>query len=330
MLMSSRTPLRISFFGGGTDYPEYYERHRGAVVGMAINRYIYISLLRSESFLAHKYRVSYSRLEQTNSLEEIQHPVVKAVLKEFGVDQPLDIGIQSDLPASTGLGSSSAFTVGFVSLIAALRSVKLTKLDLARKAIHIEHVVLHERVGAQDQLHAAFGGINRFDFERNRFRITPLNMTAGCQELLSDSLILVYTGMTRHASQTLDEQMEATRAKKLDNELEKLLTLTDQAVDVLEGSRPEQMLTELGEMLHEGWTIKKQLSSKVSNARIDEAYEVARRNGALGGKLSGAGGGGFLLLLVPPGEQERLRLALNGLQSLNIGLDVQGSTILYS
>ena len=275
MLIASRTPLRISFFGGGTDYPEYYERQRGAVVGMAINKYIYISLLRSVSFLDYRYRISYSKLETTDSVDDIKHPVVKAVLQTYGVDEPLDISIQSDLPANTGLGSSSAFTVGFVNLVATLQSTKQTKLDLARQAIHIEHTVLNERVGVQDQLHASYGGINRFDFEKNRFRITPLQISAENQELLSESLLLLYTGRTRHASQTLDEQLSSTVAKKLDRDLEHLLTLTDQAVTVLEGNNSAAMIREFGEMMHEGWLVKKRLSSKISNLGIDEIYEVA-------------------------------------------------------
>ena len=328
--MSSRTPLRISFFGGGTDYPEYFERHRGAVVGMAINKYIYISLLRSESFLDYKFRVSYSKLEKVHAVDEIEHPVVRNVLQMFSVDRPLDIGVQSDLPANSGLGSSSAFTVGFLNLINAILSIRQTKLDLARKAIHVEREVLKERVGVQDQLHAAFGGINRFDFEKNRIRVTPLFMTADCQELLSDSLVLVYTGLTRHASATVKEQLDATVERKLDRGLEHLLTLTDQAVSVLEGSEPESMIKELGAMLHEGWMVKKSFSSGVSNEYIDDLYETARANGAIGGKLSGAGGGGFLLMVVPPDAQTRLIEAVHPAKVVKIGLDVQGSTVINS
>ena len=328
--MCSRTPLRISFFGGGTDYPEYFERKKGAIVGMAINRYIYISLLQSISFLDYRYRLSYSKLEKTNRVDEIEHPVVRGVLKAFGVDRPLDISIQSDLPANTGLGSSSSFTVGFIHLINTLLGRQQTKLDLAREAIRVERDLLKERVGVQDQLHAAFGGINHFEFAKNRIRVTPLYMTTACQELLADSLVLIYSGLTRHASETLKEQLDATKEKKLDASLEQMLVLTEQAVAVLEGSDPDAMIRELGSMLHEGWMVKKSLSSRISNPKIDEIYEVARRNGAIGGKLSGAGGGGFLLMVVPPQHQGALEQAISPAQVVKIGLDVQGSTMIYS
>ena len=172
-MIVSRTPLRISFFGGGTDYPEYFERARGAVLGMAIDKYIYISALRLTSVLDYKYRISYSKIETVSAISEIQHPVVRAVLDHHGLDQPLDISILADLPARSGLGSSSAFTVGFLNLVGTLRHQTMTKLDLARSAVYIERDVLGENVGVQDQYHAAFGGLNRFDFETGRTRLSP-------------------------------------------------------------------------------------------------------------------------------------------------------------
>jgi D-glycero-alpha-D-manno-heptose-7-phosphate kinase len=204
MMIVSRTPLRISFFGGGTDYPEYFERARGAVLGMAIDKYIYISALRLASVLDYKYRVSYSKIEMVAAVSEIQHPVVRAVLEHHGLDQPLDVSILADLPARSGLGSSSAFTVGFLNLVGTLRHQMMTKLDLARSAVYIERDVLGENVGVQDQYHAAFGGLNRFDFETGRTRLSPIQMSGACQGALTSSLFLVYTGMTRFASVTLD------------------------------------------------------------------------------------------------------------------------------
>jgi D-glycero-alpha-D-manno-heptose-7-phosphate kinase len=194
MLIVSRTPLRISFFGGGTDYPEYFERGRGAVVGMAIDKYLYIAALRLSSILDYRYRVSYSRIETRADADAIEHPVVRSVIRHFGVTDPLDLSIMADLPARSGLGSSSSFTVGLVNLICALQRRQITKLDLARTAQFVERELLAENVGVQDQYHASFGGLNRFDFEGNRARISPVQMTGPCLAALTGSLLLVYTG----------------------------------------------------------------------------------------------------------------------------------------
>jgi D-glycero-alpha-D-manno-heptose-7-phosphate kinase len=329
MMIVSRTPLRVSFFGGGTDYPEYFRRARGAVLGMAVDKYVYISALRLASILDYRYRVSYSRMETVSEAAAIQHPVVRSVIQHCGVEEALDLSVMADLPARSGLGSSSSFTVGFLNLVAALQRRQVTKLDLARQAVFVERELLRENVGVQDQYHAAFGGLNRFDFEgEQRTRITPVQMTAPCLSALTGSLFLLYTGVTRFASATLDEQMEKTRSGAVDRDLSHLLALTDQAVAVLEGGDPDRMLAEFGAMLHEGWETKKRLSSKVSGPEIDALYGAARDGGALGGKLCGAGSGGFLLVLVPPDRQARFGEAMRGTAVIPVGLDTIGSTIL--
>ena len=330
MLITSRTPLRVSFFGGGTDYPEYFQRARGAVVGMTIDRYVYIAALRLSNTLDYRYRLSYSRVETVKAASDIQHPLVRTALQHFEITEPLDISIMADLPARSGLGSSSSFAVGFINLLASMRRRQITKLDLARQAVFVERELLRENVGVQDQYHASFGGLNRFDFEGDRTRISPVQMTGECLTALTGSLFLMYTGVTRFASATLDEQMQKTRSGSVDRDLSHLLTLTGQAVDVLEGGDPERMLKDFGAMLHEGWETKKRLSSKVSNPAIDAMYDAARETGALGGKLCGAGSGGFLLVLVPPEQQSRFeeRFAESGIIRVNI--DTIGSTILTS
>lgn len=330
MLVSSRTPLRVSFFGGGTDYPDYFSRQPGAVVGMAIDRYVYVSALRLSDIIEYKYRVSYSQLERVTSSADIEHPVVRAVLAHYGVEQALDISIQADLPASTGLGSSSAFTVGLVNLVSAMQMRSMTRLDLAQAAIHVEHVLLSEHVGVQDQLHAAFGGLNRFDFVDGRIRITPIQMTAPCLDRLLSSLVLVYTGKTRFASKVLTEQVRATKEQKIDRELSHLLKLVDQSVDLLEGDDPESLVRDFGAMMHDGWQTKRKLSSGVSDPKIDTLYEQALAAGAVGGKLCGAGGGGFLLMVVPPENRPRFVEALAGHDLIPIGMDRHGSVILTS
>jgi D-glycero-alpha-D-manno-heptose-7-phosphate kinase len=329
MLITSRTPLRVSFFGGGTDYPEYFARHPGAVIGMAINKYIYVSALRLATFLQYKYRLSYSRLETESRIEDIKHPVIRSVLQHFAVEEALDINVIADLPASSGLGSSSAFTVGLINLISALRSRPLTKLDLGRMAIFVERELLKERVGVQDQLHAAFGGINRFDFIDGRIRISPIQMTADCQEHFVSSLVLLYTGLTRYASDTLQEQVTATAERRVDRELQHLIELTSQAERVLEGDNPDSLIKDFGEMMHEGWMTKRKLSSRVSNPEIDALYDHAMRWGAHGGKLCGAGGGGFLLMVVPKQARQRFEEAVRPTLTIPVGLDTHGSVILH-
>lgn len=328
MLISTRTPLRVSFFGGGTDYPDYFSRHPGAVVGMAIDRYVYVSALRLSDIINYKYRLTYSRLEVVSDAAELEHPVVRALLQHEGIDCPLDISIQADLPASTGLGSSSSFTVGLVNLLAALRGRTMTRLDLGQKAIHVEQVLLQENVGVQDQLHAAFGGLNRFDFVDGRTRITPVQMTTECENHLLSSLVLVYTGKTRFASKVLTEQVQSTKEKKIDKELSHLLALVSQAVSALEGRDPEAMLRDFGAMMHEGWETKRRLSSGISSPEIDALYEAALKAGALGGKLCGAGGGGFLLMVVPPHRRQEFNSAMSAYSLIPIGMDRQGSVIL--
>jgi len=320
----------VSFFGGGTDYPDYFSRRPGAVVGMAINRYVYVSAVRLSDIIDYKYRLTYSRLERVLDASELEHPVVRALLQHECIECPLDISIQADLPASTGLGSSSSFTVGLVNLLNALKGNTVTRLDLGRKAIHVEQVLLQENVGVQDQLHAAFGGLNRFDFVDGRIRITPVQMRTECENYLLSSLVLVYTGKTRFASKVLTEQVKSTKEQKLDHELSHLLTLVSQSVDILEGADPESLLRDFGAMMHEGWQTKRSLSSGISNPEIDGLYDAALAAGALGGKLCGAGGGGFLLMIVPPENRRKFEQALAGHNLIPIGMDRHGSVILTS
>jgi D-glycero-alpha-D-manno-heptose-7-phosphate kinase len=328
MMTVSRTPLRVSFFGGGTDYPEYFAERRGAVLGMAIDQYVYVAALRLTNMLDYRYRISYSRMEQVASLDAIEHPVVREAIRHYGFTHPLDISIMADLPARSGLGSSSSFTVGFLNLLFELLGRRVTKMDLAREAVQVERGLLGENVGVQDQHHAAFGGLNRFDFRGGRTRISPIQMTGPCQAALTSSLFLVYTGITRFASATLDEQMAKTKSGASDADLSHLLTLVDQAQNVLEGDDPESMLTQFGAMLHEGWETKKRLSSKVSSPGIDALYDKARAAGSLGGKLCGAGSGGFLLMLVPEAAQSGFRSAMKDHALIPVGLDTSGATIL--
>jgi D-glycero-alpha-D-manno-heptose-7-phosphate kinase len=327
MLWTTRTPLRVSLFGGGTDYPEYFERRPGAVIGFAIDKYIHISLLQLTAFQDYNYRVAYSKLELANRIDEIAHPVVRAVLSDMAITDRLDISIQSDLPATgSGLGSSSAFTVGFINCVSHYIGRPTTKMDLARGAIRAERELLGENVGVQDQLHAAFGGINRFDFEAGRTRITPIQVSAELLAEFESHLVLVHTGIARRATDAVKLQLAATKEQKLDKDLTDLYDL----VGVCEKSFEQPsgaFLTELGRMLSESWKIKRGLSSAVSTDDIDDLFKCIENTGAHGAKLCGAGGGGFFLALVPPDRMKALREAVYPRAVIPIRIDVHGTIL---
>jgi len=330
MAYMTRTPLRVSLFGGGTDYPEYFHRRPGAVVGFAIDKYILITALKLRACLEYNYRVSYSKLEFTNSISEIQHPVVRTVLEMQGITDRLDINVMSDLPASGGgLGSSSAFTVGFLNLIQSMMGTPITRMDLARGAIKVERVLLAENVGVQDQLHTAFGGVNRFDFEGDRIRISPVQARGETIAELNQSMVLIHTGVARRATNTAASQVQATASKSLDSDLHYLYQLVGEGVDLLE-STGNGVIEELGRRLVEAWRVKRQLTKNITSEEIDRIYSAAMGAGAYGGKLCGAGGGGFIMMLCPPDRVNALIAAVSPLSVLPITIDVQGTTLLHS
>lgn len=330
MLLISRTPLRVSLFGGGTDYPDYYMERRGAVVGLAIDKYIYIAALKLSGIQSYQYRIAYSKIEHVDSIDEIRHGAVKAAFDHYHISCPVDLSVMADMPANSGLGSSSSFSVGLLNLIAHLKNERITKLDLALNAIHLERELLNENVGVQDQLHATFGGINRFDLDGKSFRITPMMMRSDCLHQLMQSLVLIHTGVSRHASAVVSEQLQRTRCGTIDRQLDAMLSMVDQACDILTSSQADRMLHELGSMLNDSWMLKRSLSPMVSTADIDTLYEKAIALGALGGKLCGAGGGGFLLMIVPPEARNSFIQAMAPARVISIGLDTQGSSIIYS
>lgn len=328
MVMLIRTPLRVSLFGGGTDYPAYFMRMPGAVLGFAINKYIYVSALELGSYVDYRFRVSYSRLEQVEQIDAIEHPVVREALKHYGWSTPIDFSTQADMPASAGLGSSSAFTVGFINLLSHLQRVPRTRLELAKEAIFVERELLKENVGVQDQLHAAFGGMNRYDFHGDAFKVTPISISAVHMNELSDWLVLVYTGIKRRASETATEQVKNTSTKKVDRELGSLLGMVTQAQSILESGRPTfEVAKEIAVLLDQSWQIKKKLSLGITATEIDELYDFCVANGALGGKLCGAGGGGFLLMVVAPDKRASFEQAVGKRRCINLKIDQYGSQL---
>ena len=328
MLITSRTPLRVSLFGGGTDYPAYFESRPGAVIGMAIDKHIYISALEINAWQGYNLRLSYSKIEHAVSASEIEHPVVRAILLDQQIDKRLDLNVIADLPAASGLGSSSAFTVGVLNLMAAIHGRSIAKMDLAKGAMRVEQELLAENVGVQDQLHTAFGGLNRFDFCGKRFSVSPVSLHSSVAEALNKSLVLIHTGRLRRATNVAAAKIENIKNDKSTRDLQSLYDMVGACQTMLEEATGPSVIQQLGEMLHEGWEVKRRLSASVTDPEIDDLYSRARAAGGIGGKLCGAGGGGFILMVVPPERREALSRQLAPNAVIPIGMDVQGSSIL--
>jgi D-glycero-alpha-D-manno-heptose-7-phosphate kinase len=328
MISISRSPLRISFFGGGTDYPEYFHAYPGAVLGASIDKYIYTTVLPMVGFAEHKYRITYRKVETVDTIEEIEHPAIRAVLTESRYAGPLNIATLSDIPGNSGLGSSSSFTVGFIKLIEHLLGKTSSRLSLMREAVRIERDVLGDNVGIQDQIHAAFGGLNHYHFHKDAFSAHPIAISPDGRRALDDSLFLVYSGIQRSASKVLEKQIEATREKKILKELKELLDLCDEGAKVLQHPDTDVMLKDFGKLVAAGWETKRRLSPNVSTPRIDEIYEAAMKAGAYGGKLCGAGGGGFMLFSAPAHAQQKIKSLIGADNFVKIRLEDEGARII--
>lgn len=325
-MIISRTPFRISFFGGGTDYPAWYEENGGAVLTTTINKYNYVICRYLPPFFDHKYRIRYRLTEEVQTLDEIKHPSVRECLKYCGIDRGVEIQHNSDLPAMSGLASSSSFTVGLLNALAALNGRMLTKRQLALDAIHVEQNCIKENVGSQDQTITAFGGLNliRFGGER-KVDVTPVTIGSRKIELLQDNLMLFFTGFVRFASDIAAEQIRSIPKKT--EELRAMMGILEESLKVLNGR--EDQLDDFGRLLHESWAIKRSLSGSISNKEIDEIYDRGMKAGAIGGKLLGAGGGGFVLFYVKPENRERVKTALNKLLYVPVTFENLGSQIIY-
>jgi D-glycero-alpha-D-manno-heptose-7-phosphate kinase len=302
-LIITRTPLRVSFFGGGTDYPVWYKEHGGAVLSTAIDKYCYITCRRLPPFFDYRSRISYSKVENVANNDAIEHPSVRGCLQFLGVREGVEIHHVADLPARTGLGTSSAFTVGLLLGLYGLSDRMRDKHALAQDAIHVEREVLKEAVGAQDQVAAAYGGFNHISFEvGGGIRVEPMLAAADRISELQSHMGLFFTGFARTASEIAKEQIKETPNRE--TELRTMFQMVREAVDIVSNDR--RPIREFGSLLHESWTLKKSLTNKISNPLIDEIYEAGRDAGAIGGKLLGAGGGGFMLFFVPPERREAL------------------------
>ena len=323
-MIISKTPFRISFFGGGTDYPEWYHENGGSVLATTIDKYCYISCRHLPPFFEHKHRIVYSKIESVKTTEEIQHPVVRAVLSNLSITDGLEIHHDADLPARSGLGSSSSFTVGLINVLNALKGLQISKQDLAKQATYIEQEVLKETVGNQDQVLAAFGGFNRIDFHPDdSFNISPVIINKDLVEQLQSHMLLFFTGLSRFSSDIARDKVSNFTNRF--QELTQIKEMVDEGMSILQS--PSTPIMDLGKLMHESWKLKRSLSAKVSTPKIDEIYEAGIKAGATGGKILGAGGGGFILFFAEPKNHKKIRERLKNLVHVTFHFDDVGSKI---
>lgn len=321
-----RTPLRISFFGGGTDYPTWYLEHGGCVISSTINKYSYITARWLPPFFDYKHRVRYFQKEETKTIDEIQHPSVRECARFLKVASGMDIVHNADLPARSGLGSSSTFTVGMLHALQALQNRMVTKRELALQAIHVEQELINEAVGSQDQTAAAFGGLNRISFNRqNEIDVDPIVISRDKLDQLQDNLLLVFTGFARTAAEVAEAQITVTPKKS--KELLIMKDLCDQALDYLLNTN--NSFDDFGRLLNEQWQLKRSLTDRISNSTIDHIYDAGIKNGAVGGKLLGAGGGGFMLFYARKEHHANIKAALNNKLFVPFRFESTGSKIIY-
>ncbi|QMV12995.1 GHMP family kinase ATP-binding protein [Vibrio spartinae] len=325
-MIITKTPFRISFFGGGTDFPDWYRQHGGNVLSTSIDKYCYITCRHLPPFFEHKHRIVYSHIENIKDTSEIKHPAVKGIFDYLDIQDGLEIHHDGDLPARSGLGSSSSFTAGLYLAVKSLSGEMIDKYHLAKEVIHIEQNVIHDVVGSQDQIATVYGGLNRIDFMTNDdFSVSPIIIPEERKKELNDHLMLFFTGVTRFSSDITGSQIK--NINKRESELKTMQEMVPEAINIL--SNPNISILEFGKLLHESWRYKKQLSEKISNSTIDEIYQVARDLGAEGGKVLGAGGGGFVLIFAKPEIQPKILERLSHLICVPFNFEDNGASIAY-
>lgn len=323
-MIISRTPFRMSLFGGGTDYPTWISKFGGSVIGTAIDKYCYINVRRLPPFFEYKHRIVWSKIELIREINDIEHPAVRAVLQEMGFSEGMEIAHNADLPARSGLGSSSSFIVGLLIALNALNGKLVTKNSLAIEAIRMEQEVMKEAVGCQDQIWAAYGGMNRIDFHTDgSFEVSPIILSRERKQELQGTLMLFFTGFSRFASEIAANIIE--NMDKKEAHMHKIQALVEDAQEILQN--PSIPTYELGHLLDQSWSMKRELAAGVTSPAIDEIYNAGKEAGAIGGKLLGAGGGGFIVFVVKPENRAALKKRLSNLIHVNFGFDTGGSTI---
>ena len=324
-MIISKTPYRISFFGGGSDYPSWYIKNGGTVLSTTIDKYIYISCRYLPPFFEHKHRIVWSQIENVKTINEIKHRAVKEMLKYFKIKSGLEIHYDGDLPATSGMGSSSVFVVGLMNLLNNFLGKKIKKKILAQKSINFEQKILKDSVGSQDQISAVYGGFNKITFKvGGGFNINPIFIKKKTLDQLNRNLLLVYTGIKRTAHDIAKDYIEKLHKSKKSHILQ-ILSLVGEAEETLRKGD----INSFGKLLHETWLEKKSLSSSITNYTIDEIYDNAIYKGALGGKLLGAGGGGFFLFYIPYFKQKDFIKYFRKLITIPFKFSSEGSTILF-
>ena len=324
-MIITRTPFRISFLGGGTDYPVWFRNHPGAVLATSIDKYCYLTCRYLPEFFEHRSRVLYSKVEMVKNNADIQHPVVREALRVLGIEAGVEIHHDGDLPARSGIGSSSAFTVGLLHALHALEKIRPTQSQLAAESIEIEQSRLRENVGSQDPVTCSFGGLNRIDFEpKGGFRVSPCDLQPARQTEFEQHLLLLFTGISRTASEVAREQIE--QINRHENRLMRMYAMVEEGGHILNGDGP---VDSFGELLHESWMLKRELSPRISTPAVDEAYEQARAAGAAGGKLLGAGGGGFLLVFAKPDRHADILRRLNKFLHVPFRFESAGTQLIF-
>ena len=324
-MIISKTPYRISFFGGGTDFPDYYRRFGGCVIGSTIDKYCYISLRELQPIFKNKHRIIWNKIQLPNSLNEIKHPCIKGVLQYFRIKKGVEVHHMGDLPAFSGIGSSSSFSVGLINALLASKNLKLNKNKLANLSIYIEQKILKEYVGSQDQIWASHGGMNIINFNKKENKLKKINITEENKKKLSNNLILFFTGKSRFSGRIEKEKMS-----RMDKNLATLDAMKNYVFSAKKILENDSSLDQFGELLNEYWILKKKLSNKVSNNAIEEIYQEALLSGAKGGKIIGAGGGGFILFYAKPEIQKKLIAKFNKLKSVKFNFSNEGSKIILN
>jgi D-glycero-alpha-D-manno-heptose-7-phosphate kinase len=323
-MIISKTPFRMSFFGGGTDMPAFFNEHGGAVISTTFDKYCYVNVRHLPPFMPYYSELVYSRIERVNDIDEIEHPAIREAMRMLDIHE-IRLTYEGDLPARTGLGTSSTFAVGMLHAFYALKGKYADKRKLAEDAIILERERCKESGGWQDQIAAAYGGLNRIDFGDNSFKVSPIIIHPDRKKLLNDNLMLFFTGISRFSSEiqkdTMSQQHDKTR------QLKELLSLVNDAQTILEDKHSD--MNDFGRLLDHTWKLKRDTGSKISNNEIDDLYQRGLKAGALGGKLLGAGGGGFLLFYVEKDKQQHIINELDELMHVPFELENEGSTIIH-
>ena len=322
-MVITQTPYRMSFFGGGTDYPPFFQEYGGSVISTTFDKYCYVTARHLPQFFDYRNQITYRKIERTNCIEDIEHPAVHNAMKMLNM-YDMHLAHESDLPSRSGLGSSSAFAAGMIEAFYALKGKHIGKYELAQKSIYLERTLCNEKGGWQDQIAVAYGGLNRIDFKDNNFYVNPIVISNERKELLDNHLMLFFTGFSRMSSDIADLQIKATNDKT--RELKEMLALVDDAEQVLTSKCD---ILEFGRMLDYTWSLKRGLTEKTSNSTIDNIYRRAKNAGAIGGKLMGAGGGGFFIIFAEPDKQEKIKEELRDLLHVPFQFTNEGTRILY-